>query len=73
MTRNNNLGNGSEVNDDNIQIEDVQSNETANNNDDIASEQSVVSQHENKTDGEEIKKLKICKLFVTWPKTCFGK
>jgi hypothetical protein len=56
---------------DSLKIEDVQADETANNEElqaDIGT--SGVSQIKI---SEERKELRICKLFVTWPKLFFGK
>ena len=55
----------------NIEIEDVQADETANNEKLQTDCKSTVSVAETKP-LEESKLLKICRLFVTWPKLFLG-
>ncbi|CAB3999502.1 Hypothetical predicted protein [Paramuricea clavata] len=53
----------------NMQIEDIQSDETANKEELQADTESAVPEVQI---SEEIKELRICRLFVTWPKLFFG-
>ena len=55
----------------NIEIEDVQADETANNEKLQTDCKSTVSVAETKP-SEESKQLRICRLFVTWPKLFLG-
>lgn len=60
---------------DEIQIVDVQPDEITNNNESQSNNGdsvAVLSDQETKS-SDEIKDLRICKLFVKWPKLCFGK
>jgi hypothetical protein len=58
-----------EIYEQNMQIEDIQSDETANNEELQADTESAVPEVQI---SEEIKELRICRLFVTWPKLFFG-
>ena len=52
-----------------VQADEIQNNELQSNNGDSIA---VLSDEQTKT-SDELKDLKICKLFVKWPKLCFGK